>query len=528
MQRFIPDKITSEEMAVLDNNAEWLGIPKSHLMECAGYSLAMEVHNRGYIKEKSKVLIICGTGNNGGDGFVIARHLSALGYHILVVLVGSPDRLRTEEAKNNWNIIYENQNYLIETAIIGDSVDLVSLGDRIQKYENFNVIVDGLLGTGIKGKLKEPISSAIDFINDQKSRKVDALKVISIDVPSGLDPNTGKAIDKAVKADLVITFHRLKKGLKKNTKYVKELIVKSIGIPPEASLFVGRGDLIWSLKTRAIDNHKGQFGRVLVLGGSKNYSGAPAYTSLTAIEFGCDLVITYVPEVIGDVLRSYSPNMIVRSCEGDWLTMKAYDEVAFLIDWANTIIIGPGIGLEKQTEEFLLSIIELMNKNKKPYVLDADALKLVAPHLELIKGQEVILTPHEGELKIMVDAVLPVYDSLEERANLVHELAGKMDVTLLVKGPYDYISDGKKLKINRTGVPEMSIGGTGDVLAGLCGCFLTTGNNTFQSASSGAFLNGYLGEYCKKVIGSRFTTVDMIENINNAIIEAQKFRKVIP
>ncbi|MFX0071679.1 MAG: NAD(P)H-hydrate dehydratase [Candidatus Hermodarchaeota archaeon] len=520
MDKFNSEKVSSEEIALLDNNSEWLGIPKSFLMECAGYSFTMELINKYNLKEnkESKVAIFCGTGNNGGDGFVIARHLSSHDIKVLVILLGSPDNIRTKEAKLNWNIISQNLNYSIRTEIIKDSTDIGKIGMLIEEDKSYNIIIDGLLGTGIKGRIREPISTAIDLINTFKEEKSKRFKVVSIDVPSGMDPNTGEISDKAVKSDLVITFHRVKKGMEVDNEFIGEIVVKSIGIPQEAKILVGKGDIIPTLKVRKIDNHKGQFGRVFVVGGSKNYSGAPAYTSLTGINFGCDLVITYVPQIIGDVLRIYSPNMIVRTNPGDWLDLEAKEEILELIEWSDAIVIGPGLGLKEQTEDLLIELLKFLKEKKKSFVLDADALKLVKNHLNLIKGQSVILTPHEGELKIMTGVELPPYNKIEERSDIIFNLAKKLNLTLLVKGPYDYISNGKQIKLNRTGCPEMSIGGTGDVLAGLCACFLTTENDAFQSACSAAFINGYLGEYCKEKIGPRFTAMDMIENINNSIL----------
>jgi NAD(P)H-hydrate epimerase len=378
-----------------------------------------------------------------------------------------------------------------------------------------------LLGTGIVGEIKEPISTAIDVIN--KLREDEEIPVVSIDLPSGMNPNTGEVVHNAVKADLVIALHRIKKGLDIKSDYIEEIVIRSIGIPYEASLFVGKGDLIPTLKIRKVDNHKGQFGRMLVIGGSKNYSGAPAYTSLTGINFGMDLVITYVPEVIGDVIRSYSPNMIVRTNPGNWLNTDSFEEISELIEWSNAIVIGPGLGQQKETKELLIKLLEKMKTENKNYVLDADALKLVKNNLDLLKKQNVILTPHEGELKIMTDIVLPSYDKIEERGDVILKLAKDLNVTLLIKGVYDYISDGKTLKINRTGCPEMSIGGTGDVLAGLCACFLATENNPFKSACSAAFFNGILGEYCKTSLGDRFTALDMVNNINNALKDILSF-----
>ncbi|MHA2131179.1 MAG: NAD(P)H-hydrate dehydratase, partial [Promethearchaeota archaeon] len=270
-------------------------------------------------------------------------------------------------------------------------------------------------------------------------------------------------------------------------------------------------------KVRSKDNHKGQFGRILVIGGSKNYSGAPAYSSLTGINFGIDLVITYVPEVVGDVIRSYSPNMIVRTSPGDFLNIEALKELSELIEWSNAVLIGPGLGQQKETEELLVDMLHVLNQKNKSYVLDADALKLIKNHQDLISGQNVILTPHQGELKIMTDVDFPPNDRIEECKKVILKLAKRLDVTVLIKGPYDYISDGKKLKINRTGCPEMSIGGTGDVLAGLCTCFLATGNDPISSACSAAFLNGYIGQHTKEAFGSRFTAIDMIHSINQAI-----------
>lgn len=515
MENLNSEKVSAEEVAIADNNAQWLGIPLVHLMECAGYSISDEIIKRYKLSEKSLVVIFCGTGNNGGDGFVVARQLAAFKVKSLVILVGNPEKIRTQASRFNWDIIRNNVNYLVKTVIVRDSQEIENIGLWHEYKKNIDLIIDGLLGTGIYGEIREPISTAIDKINKLKEQL--NIEVVSIDLPSGMNPNSGEVLHKAVKADLVIALHRIKKGLDVNNEYIKDIVIRSIGIPYEANIFVGKGDLIPTLKTRNIDNHKGEFGRILVIGGSKNYSGAPAYASLIGINFGIDLVVTYVPEVVGNVIRSYSPNMIVRTSPGDWLNMNSFNEISELVEWSNAILIGPGLGQEKETEELLINLLHILNQQKKSYVLDADALKLIKNHLDLLTGKSVILTPHEGELKIMAKVDLPPYNQIEERSKSVLKLAKKLDLTLLVKGPYDYISNGKEIKINRTGCPEMSIGGTGDILAGLCTSFVATENKIFESACSGAFLNGYLGEYCKKNLGTRFTAADMIKNLNRAI-----------
>ena len=515
MERFNSEKISAEEVLIADVNAQWLGIPLIHLMECAGYSIADEIIRRYKLSEKSTVVIFCGTGNNGGDGFVVARHLAAFNVKSLVILLGSPGNIRTSASKYNWDVIKDKVNYMVKTVIVRDSTELKKIKLLNENKKGIGLIIDGLLGTGITGDIREPISSAIDFIN--RLREETQINVVSIDLPSGMNPNTGEVVNKAVKASLVIALHRIKKGLDIKSIFIEEIVVKSIGIPYEANLFVGKGNLTPTLKIRNVDNHKGQFGRLFVIGGSRNYSGAPAYSSLTGINFGMDLVITFVPGVVGDVIRSYSPNIIVRTSPGDWLDMNSFKEISELIEWSNAVLIGPGLGQEEKTEELLVNLLHVLNQENKSYVLDADALKLIKNHLDLIKGKNVILTPHEGELNIMTNTELPAFNQIEKRSRAVLKLAKKLDVTLLVKGPYDYISDGTTLKINRTGCPEMSIGGTGDVLAGLCASFLGTENNLFESACSAAFLNGIIGEYCKQHLGSRFTATDMINNINSAL-----------
>ncbi|MFX1237869.1 MAG: NAD(P)H-hydrate dehydratase [Promethearchaeota archaeon] len=513
-----PEKIPAEEVGVLDNNSEWLGIPKSHLMECAGYSFTSEIVNRYELTNSHKIAIFCGTGNNGGDGFVVARHLASFGVKSLLILIGSPEKIRTPEARLNWKIASESLFYSVSTSIVKDSSDLGEIIAKIQEDNAFKLVLDGLLGTGVKGKIREPISSAIDAINTIREND-EKIQVVSIDVPSGVNPNTGKIPDKAVKADLLITFHRNKMGLKPKSANAGEIVVRSIGIPQEANIFVGKGDVQPTLKSRGKTTHKGQFGKILVVGGSKDYSGAPAYSTLACVNFGIDLVKTLVPDVIGNVLKSYSPSIIARTSPGEYLDLNALEAAKNLIKWADAVLIGPGIGIKDKTGDLVVALVKDATALKKPLVLDADALKLIKKDLNILKDANVILTPHAGELKIMTGIDLPSHEKIEERGSLVMELAKKLGVVLLVKGPLDYISNGKRLKINKTGCPEMSIGGTGDVLAGLCAGLCALKNDLFDSACSAAFLNGYTGQYCKKVLGPRFTVSDMIANLNKSIID---------
>ena len=215
--------ITSEQMYRIEENGHSiLGMARFLMMENAGHGVADFIVNRFHkILKNKRIVAVCGTGNNGGDGFVASRHLAGYGAKITVILLGNPTDLRSEEAKLNWKIIEKM-----------DSVDIL-FGKEITKdirmrIAKSQIILDSVFGTGIKGEIREPYSSAIDAINDSKSY------VLAVDVPSGLDPNSGKVHEKCVRADATVTFHRLKIGLAHRGKYTGPVHVERIGIPPEA------------------------------------------------------------------------------------------------------------------------------------------------------------------------------------------------------------------------------------------------------------------------------------------------------
>ena len=215
--------ITSDQMYQIEENGHsGLGMPRFLMMENAGHGVADFIVKKFKARLKNKKIVaICGTGNNGGDGFVASRHLAGYGAKIIIILLGNPSDLRSEEARLNWGIIEKM-----------DSVDVVfgkELGDKSRlQIINADIVIDSIFGTGIKGEIREPHASAIDAINDSRAF------VLAVDIPSGIDPNTGKTHDKSVKADATITFHRPKVGLAKGRKYTGSISVEWIGIPPEA------------------------------------------------------------------------------------------------------------------------------------------------------------------------------------------------------------------------------------------------------------------------------------------------------
>ncbi|HEU4606283.1 MAG TPA: NAD(P)H-hydrate epimerase [Nitrososphaera sp.] len=214
--------ITSDQMYRIEENGHSvLGMRRFLMMENAGHGLADFVARRFKNLKNKRIVAVCGTGNNGGDGFVASRHLAGYGAKITVVLLGSPSDLKSEEARLNWGIIEKM-----------DSIEIIfgkELTDEVKgRIAKASIILDGIFGTGIKGEIREPYASAIDAINKSKAY------VVAVDVPSGFDPNTAQIHEKCIRADATVTFHRLKVGLVKGKKYTGPVHVERIGIPPEA------------------------------------------------------------------------------------------------------------------------------------------------------------------------------------------------------------------------------------------------------------------------------------------------------
>ena len=213
--------ITVKQMMQIEENGHRMGFLRKFMMENAGAAAARYLAENFSDLSSKKILVSAGLGNNGGDAFVVARHLAGFGCDVKVILLGSPDKIKTDEAQANWKIL-EKMN----------SIDLIIASDVNELDIKADIIVDGILGTGISGKIREPYASAIDLINKSKAFK------LALDVPSGLDPDTGNASDKCVKADVTITFHKMKVGMPRRKDMCGTILVEKIGIPPEAEVSV--------------------------------------------------------------------------------------------------------------------------------------------------------------------------------------------------------------------------------------------------------------------------------------------------
>ena len=504
--------ITSRKMRALELNSEYFGVSRLQLMENAGRSVADEVSSR-FLTDKTQVAVFCGTGGNGGDGFVAARHLFSQGFKVKVILAGRSKTIVDEAALKNWQSLQPLKEF-IAFHEVSDS----SLVPDIDA----EVIVDALLGIGLTGTLRPPILQLVRKINQMKAFRV------AVDVPTGIDSDTGKASGDAVKADLTVTFHKMKPGFPEAKKYTGELVVKNIGLPSEFEKFAGPGDVSLVVKPRRPEVHKGDFGRLLVIGGSNVFSGAPTLVALAALRTGVDLAYIAAPQKTAIAISSMSPNLITSKLEGEHLNPRNTAVIKRHLETSTAVVIGPGLGLHKETENVVHKIVEMINEKKIPLLLDADGLKAFAKQKRRVKFP-LVLTPHAGEYQILTGKQPPT--DLKKRAEEVQKTARSLNAVILLKGNVDVISDGEQVKLNFTGNPGMTVGGTGDTLSGIVGAFLAQGANPFEAAAAGAFINGAAGDFVQSEKGYHIVPTDIIEWIPHAMdnpMSHLKVRKRVP
>ena len=462
--------VTVEEMRALEANADYCGVGYGTLMENAGKAVAGVIMAR---YSPHRTLVVCGKGNNGGDGFVVARHLALNGFKVTVMLLGRPEDVKKGPAAGNLEKLFDLGIDVVEAAAPG------ALHPAM--FQNFQLIVDAVLGTGSRGEPRGLEREAIELINVSGAPKV------SIDVPSGLDCHTG-VCGMCVRPDLVVTFHAPKPGLEQFNH-----VVADIGIPERASTFVGPGDLA-NVRTRGDCSHKGECGRVLVIGGGP-FTGAPALVAMAALRAGAGWVTVASPERAADIVASFSPDLItVPLSDRQKIVPADVEIVAPLIAKHDVVVIGNGAGRDPETLRALAEMLRLCGK----VVIDADALQPDMP----LRG---IVTPHCGEFRRISGYDCP--GDLMEQA--VMEFSSARNVVTLLKARVSVISDGRRIKFNGTGNPGMAVGGTGDVLAGITGAFYCR-NDAFAAAAVAAFVGGAAGDMACEDKGYWLTATDMV------------------
>jgi hydroxyethylthiazole kinase-like uncharacterized protein yjeF len=465
--------IPLEEVKVLDINASYLGVRTITLMENAGAAVAEYV--RSICKPDARVAVLCGKGNNGGDGFVVARHLAKT-IRVETYLAEPQGDITSDIAKVNMERVMDTIKPLVHF--------------DTGQYE---IIVDALLGVGLQGRPKDPYSKLIKVVN--QSRRT----VVSVDVPSGWPS------DLQVRPKATVTFHAPKLGM--NPRNSGKIIVKDIGIPKEAETCCGPGDFAL-IPRRKKDAHKGDAGRVLVIGGGP-YTGAPAFTGMAAMRAGADLTFVATPEPAALPVSIYSPNIIVKPLKGEILSEEHVD---YLVDFAkrmDVVAIGPGLGSAKETISAVQNVISRLST---PLVIDADAIAACGDKPGILRKKSGVITPHAGEFKKLTGKTVRPEDQ-ERRGEAVRGAASRLKMTVLLKGPTDVISDGRFVKLNRVHNEAMTVGGTGDVLTGVVASLLAQNATPFSAARVGAFTAGVAGNLAFEEKSYGLLATDVIEKI---------------
>ena len=464
--------IPQEEVKVLDVNSAFLGVRTITLMENAGAAVAKNVI--AMTKPGSRIAVVCGRGNNGGDGFVAARHISAE-RTVDVYLVESREQIASEITRINFERVRDRTRPL-----------------ELFNPKGYDLIVDAMLGVGIKGTPAANYAKLIKMVNES------GRTVVSIDVPSGWPSEL------RVRPDTTVTLHAPKLGMDKRNS--GRIVVEDIGIPKEAADYCGPGEFVL-LPRRSKNAHKGDSGRVLVIGGGP-YTGAPAFTAMAAMRIGVDLTFVATPEPAAVPVAVYSPNIIVRPLKGDHLDESHVKDLLELSRNMDVVAVGPGLGGEKET---LLAVRKFVAKCSKPIVIDADAIEACGQQPRILKGKSGVVTPHAGEFKKLTGKTPP--EDTSRRGQMVREAASKYGPTILLKGPVDVISDGTYVKFNRVHNEAMTVGGTGDVLTGIVAGLIAQKARPFAAARMAAFTAGFAGNLAFEEKSFGLLATDVIEKI---------------
>ena len=443
--------ISPLDSRVLDVNSSALGIEVDVLMANAGEALADVITD---MYSGKRILFVCGTGNNGGDGYVAARLLDAD-----VAFFKEP---KTAPAMNAFNKI-ENRPMQFSKELLAD----------------YDVIVDCVLGTGVSGEIREPYADYIRAVNESGKT------VVACDVPSGFGTSD------PIRPTVTVTFHDIKEGMDEGN--CGTIIVADIGIPAEAYEFVGTGDVL-RYPIPGTESHKGQNGRLLLIGGGP-YTGAPSMAGMAALRVGVDLVHIATPESSFQAVASACPSYIVHGLRGDHLDVGS---VEYLIDMSkgmDAVLIGPGLGTDEETRKAIIKFIELCDR---PMVVDADG---VTSFRGDIPKKNIIFTPHKGEFEKLARGTGP------------QDFAEKNQCVVVLKGHTDIITDGKRTRKNSAGTSAMTVGGTGDVLAGTIAGLLAKGMSPFDAGCLGTYLCGRAGEMAFDEFSYGLLATDIIDDI---------------
>lgn len=465
--------VTKKEMQAVDAYAiEKMGIPSAVLMERAALQVVEEVErvNPG----KGRILIAVEGGNNGGDGLAAARILLERGYLVDIYYVGGFTKT-SEQFQVQKNILFH-------------------MGVRLRKnipHKEYSVVVDGIFGVGLSRKIEGVQEKAIEALNHMRAVKV------AIDIPSGIDATTGDILGTAFRADYTVTFGLKKLGMffSDGIDYCGQIICKDIGFPEMAvkqvrpKIYAYDHSDLYRLPKRINNSNKGTYGRVAVIAGSKNMSGAAFLCGKAAYSTGAGLVKIYTHESNRMILQSQLPEAVM-------LTYHDYEGALSCIEdamsWATVIVVGPGLGVDTTSERMLY---ELLMNAEVPLVVDADALNILSNNIELLNTTSVpiIMTPHMKEMSRLIHRTVP--EIMEKRFYIAKQFAKKTEVTLVLKDAKSIVTNGgEQTYMNLAGNNGMSTGGSGDVLSGIIAGMIAGGLPLMEAAKIGTYVHCLAGD----------------------------------
>lgn len=512
--------VSVQQMRELDRRTiEEAGIPGFVLMERAGFGCGEKIidfiEDRINLNHVKRFVILAGKGNNGGDAYVAARYLyENTDIDIIIYSICDIEEL-SDDSRKHAEIIIGNVDYSVKEKI------------TVNDFRNGDIIIDGLLGTGVKGSIRNPYKQWIMTVN------LLSLTVISLDVPSGLDVDTGSFEDnECIMADMTVTIGLPKYGLVKNRGIESCGLLRcvDIGIPEkyidevksDFEVFFGC-DAGKYLTRLPMESYKNSVGSVLIIGGSREYYGAPFLAALTAQRSGAGMVRVAVPESI-ERIPDAALSLIVKKVKDNgagYFCLDSLKDLKPLIDKSDVIVLGPGIGTERDTFLFVREMLKI----QKPLIIDADALNIIAESPEIYHGTDSnILTPHHGEMKRLLEAFELERFNDHSREDKAKALAECLDATIVFKGARTVTAspDGQ-ITVNSSGCPALATAGSGDSLTGIIAAFSAKAHEDYYLATAAAvFVHGMTGEISP--FGNRgFIADDIHELIPEAMLRISAF-----
>ncbi len=510
--------VRTSEMKEIDGYAiERIGIPGIVLMENAAIRVIQQLKKDiGELLSKN-VVVFAGKGNNGGDALAVSRHLHNLGVNVLTIVVGPEDSIKGD-ARINLDIL---KNMTARLVVVEDQSHFEEIAASLFLAD---VIIDGLLGTGLKGEVSGLFADIIQLVNQAERY------ILSIDIPSGMDGDTGRSRGICINADRTVTLGFPKLGLLvgDGPKFAGEVEVADIGIPDKAiegrdlSInLITRHEAVSLLPVRPPFSHKGNHGRILVIAGSVGLTGAAVLASSAAVRSGAGLVTLGIPSGLYNIAASKLTEVMtlpLADSGSGFLSSKCIEYLEDLLKNFDVIALGPGLGCSTEITEVVSWLVE---HAEVPLVIDADGINSLSLNIDVLTKAKapIVFTPHPGEMARLTGS--QVKDVLENKMDVITGFSARWNCTVVLKDwrTITAAPDGQVF-INTTGNAGMATGGTGDVLTGMIAAFAGQGMSPEAAAAAGAYVHGLAGDISADRKGQMgMTAGDLVESIPYALKE---------